>query len=110
MAGQLVTSLLFMSLFVLSLPALRSESGKIAIYWGQHSGEGSLKDTCASGNYKFVNIAFLSSFGNGSIPVLNLADHCDNSTTCAFLSSEIKSCQDQNIKVMYTCRYYNILI
>lgn len=92
-------TLIFIFLFVLfSLAAL--EAGKIAVYWGQNGQEGSLQDTCASGLYEFVNIAFLSSFGNGSIPVLNLASHCDPNTTCASLSSEIKSCQGQNIKVM----------
>ncbi|KAL3570486.1 hypothetical protein D5086_027735 [Populus alba] len=49
----------------------------IAIYWGQNGNEGSLADTCNSGNYQFVNVAFLSSFGNGQSPVLNLAGHCD---------------------------------
>ncbi|KAL3570637.1 hypothetical protein D5086_027886 [Populus alba] len=52
-------------------------TGGIAIYWGQNGNEGSLADTCNSGNYQFVNVAFLSSFGNGQSPVLNLAGHCD---------------------------------
>ncbi|PRQ37239.1 putative chitinase [Rosa chinensis] len=43
-------------------------------------------------NYKFVNIAFLSSFGNGQTLTINLAGHCDPSTNeCTKLSPEIKS-------------------
>jgi chitinase len=47
---------------------LGSEAGGISIYWGQNGGEGTLAETCATGNYKFVNIAFLSAFGNGQPP------------------------------------------
>ncbi|EEF49014.1 acidic endochitinase SE2 [Ricinus communis] len=78
-----------------------SYGGGIAIYWGQNGNEGTLADTCASGNYQFVNIAFLSSFGNGQPPVLNLAGHCDpSSNTCTGLSSDIRACQGQGIKVL----------
>ncbi|KAI5010803.1 hypothetical protein ZWY2020_012940 [Hordeum vulgare] len=80
---------------------LGSEAGGISIYWGQNGGEGTLAATCATGNYKFVNIAFLSSFGNGQPPVLNLAGHCVRTNGgCASLSSDIKSCQSNGVKVM----------
>ncbi|KAF0909287.1 hypothetical protein E2562_033602 [Oryza meyeriana var. granulata] len=78
-----------------------SHAGSIAIYWGQNNGEGSLADTCTTGNYKFVNIAFLAAFGNGQPPVLNLAGHCDPTNGgCASQSSDIKSCQSHGVKVM----------
>lgn len=81
--------------------AVGSEACGIAIYWGQNGNEGTLAATCATGNYKFVNIAFLTTFGNGQTPVLNLAGHCDPSTSgCTGLSSDIKSCQANGIKVM----------
>jgi chitinase len=54
-----------------------SLAGGISVYWGQNGGEGTLADTCATGNYKFVNLAFLVTFGNGQTPELNLAGHCD---------------------------------
>ncbi|KAM0876662.1 hypothetical protein ACQ4PT_036023 [Festuca glaucescens] len=80
---------------------LRSEDGGISIYWGQNSGEGTLAETCATGNYKFVNIAFLPVFGNGQMPVLNLAGHCDPTNGgCASQSSDIKACQSSGVKVM----------
>ncbi|KAE8807820.1 Acidic endochitinase [Hordeum vulgare] len=80
---------------------LGSEAGGISIYWGQNGGEGTLAATCATGNYKFVNIAFLSSFGNDQPPVLNLAGHCvPTNGGCSSLSSDIKSCQSQGVKVM----------
>nr|AAB34670.1 chitinase-B, PLC-B [Phytolacca americana=pokeweed, leaves, Peptide, 274 aa] [Phytolacca americana] len=75
--------------------------GGIAIYWGQNGGEGTLRDTCNSGLYSYVNIGFLSTFGNGQTPQLNLAGHCDPSSGgCKQLSNSIKQCQSQGIKVM----------
>ncbi|XVE73784.1 hypothetical protein DITRI_Ditri11bG0146200 [Diplodiscus trichospermus] len=75
--------------------------GGITIYWGQNGNEGTLAETCAMGNYDFVNIAFLPTFGNGQTPMINLAGHCDPSSNgCTGLSSDIKSCQAKGLKVM----------
>ncbi|KAG9441615.1 hypothetical protein H6P81_017469 [Aristolochia fimbriata] len=62
--------------------------------------EGTLAETCSSGNYAFVNIAFLPTFENGQTPVLYLAGHYDPSSTngCTGLSKDIKACQKQGIK------------
>ncbi|KAF8380134.1 hypothetical protein HHK36_027616 [Tetracentron sinense] len=79
------------------------DAGGIAIYWGQNGNEGTLTETCATGNYDFVNIAFLPTFGNGQTPMINLAGHCDPYTNgCTGLSDEIQACQSQGIKVMLT--------
>ncbi|KAL6616418.1 hypothetical protein ACP70R_038688 [Stipagrostis hirtigluma subsp. patula] len=73
----------------------------IAVYWGQDGGEGRLAEACETGNYKFVNLAFLTAFGRGQTPVLNLAGHCNPATNgCTFLSDEIKSCQSRGMKVL----------
>ncbi|CAL4974621.1 unnamed protein product [Urochloa decumbens] len=76
----------------------------ISVYWGQNGGEGSLAETCSSGLYAFVVIAFLSTFGNGQTPVLNLAGHCDpglhGAGGCAVLSKDIASCQSRGVKVL----------
>ncbi|KAK8928360.1 hypothetical protein KSP39_PZI017921 [Platanthera zijinensis] len=49
----------------------------------------------------FVILAFLYTFGNGQKPQLNLASHCDPfSDGCTGLSSDIKSCQANGIKVL----------
>ncbi|CAL0318421.1 unnamed protein product [Lupinus luteus] len=78
-----------------------SHAGVISIYWGQNGDEGSLADACNTGNYAIVNIAFLSSFGNGNNPKLNLGSHCDASNNgCSFLSNQITTCQKLGIKVM----------
>ncbi|XP_052171681.1 acidic endochitinase-like [Diospyros lotus] len=78
-----------------------SHGGNISIYWGQNGKEGSLADTCAFGHYGIVNIAFLSTFGNGQTPVLNLARHCDPAAgNCTGLSSDIKACQASGVKVL----------
>ncbi|KAI3444474.1 hypothetical protein Pfo_001139 [Paulownia fortunei] len=90
----------FLPLVMLML-VVGSEAGGISIYWGQNGNEGTLADTCATGNYEYVILAFLASFGNGQKPMLNLAGHCDPySDGCTGLSSEIKSCQAKGIKVL----------
>ncbi|KAK4480718.1 hypothetical protein RD792_013800 [Penstemon davidsonii] len=78
-----------------------SQDTGIAVYWGQNGGEGTLADTCATGNYRFVNIGFLTTFGNGQTPVLNLAGHCDPpSGTCTSQSNDIRACQSRGIRVL----------
>ncbi|KAF8740628.1 hypothetical protein HU200_013789 [Digitaria exilis] len=79
-----------------------SHGGGIAVYWGQNGNEGTLAQTCATGNYAFVNIAFLCSFGSGQeTPQLNLAGHCDPySNACTSLSADINLCQSKGVKVM----------
>ncbi|KAI6669192.1 hypothetical protein NL676_004077 [Syzygium grande] len=72
---------------------------------GQNGNEGTLQETCATGNYDFVNIAFLPTFGNGQQPMINLAGHCDPTVNgCLGLSSDIQSCQARGIKVMLSLR------
>ncbi|XP_059302809.1 acidic endochitinase-like [Lycium ferocissimum] len=88
------------SLSILIL-VLSCDAGGISIYWGQNANEGTLSETCATGNYEIVNIAFLATFGNGQQPTINLAGHCDPSLgECTKLSSDIKSCQSKGIKVI----------
>ncbi|KAB5524206.1 hypothetical protein DKX38_021955 [Salix brachista] len=100
MACQSKALTLLLSILLVSFCKPSNGAG-IAIYWGQDGGEGSLADTCNTGNFQFVNVAFLSSFGNGQTPVLNLAGHCDpGSGTCTVFSDQIKSCQSQGIKVL----------
>ncbi|GAU39775.1 hypothetical protein TSUD_220190 [Trifolium subterraneum] len=98
--AKLAISVSFLSLILLAL-AYGSNAGSIAIYWGQNSNEGTLAQTCATGNYEFVILAFLPTFGNGQKPMINLAGHCDPySNTCTKLTSDIKSCQAKGIKVL----------
>ncbi|KAK1285008.1 hypothetical protein QJS10_CPB20g02105 [Acorus calamus] len=90
--------LLFMLVITL---VTQTDAGGIAVYWGQDGREGTLDAACATGNYAFVNIAFLSSFGNGKMPALNLAGHCNPSAgTCKVISTAIRTCQSKGIKVM----------
>ncbi|XP_020184938.1 uncharacterized protein [Aegilops tauschii subsp. strangulata] len=84
-----------------ALAAAAAESANIAVYWGQNATEGTLRDTCGTGLYAYVNLAFLSIFGAGRAPVLNLADHCDPpSGSCATLAADIGSCQSAGVKVL----------
>lgn len=100
MAFQVSKILSFISSLFLIL-VVGIEGGGISIYWGQNRNEGTLAETCASGNYDFVNLAFLATFGNGRTPMINLAGHCDPTVSgCTGLSSDIKSCQEKGIKVM----------
>lgn len=98
--AKLANSVSFFSMIVLAL-AYGSNAGSIAIYWGQNGNEGTLAQTCATGNYEFVILAFLPSFGNGQKPMINLAGHCDPySNACTKLTPDIKSCQAKGIKVL----------
>ncbi|KAK9672554.1 hypothetical protein RND81_12G108100 [Saponaria officinalis] len=50
---------------------------------------------------RYVNLAFLNIFGEGQVPSLNLAGHCDpTSGGCVGMSDDFKFCQSQGIKVM----------
>ncbi|KMT16116.1 hypothetical protein BVRB_3g052780 [Beta vulgaris subsp. vulgaris] len=97
-----------MSIFTLTFFILASQlmnhchGAGIAIYWGQNGGEGSLAAACATGNYEFINIAFLNVFGNGRVPRLNLAGHCNPSIagSCSRIGNDITTCQLQGIRVL----------
>lgn len=96
-----VSPLLLFPLLLLSLFKSSVDAAGIAVYWGQNGNEGSLADACNTGNYQFVNIAFLNTFGNGQTPQLNLAGHCNPATNgCTKFSDEIKTCQGKGIKVL----------
>ncbi|KAE8732156.1 Acidic endochitinase [Hibiscus syriacus] len=100
MAIKSAISFAFISSLILVLVS-GTNAGDIAIYRGQNRNEGTLAETCATGNYGFVNLAFLPTFGNGQTPMINLAGHCDPySNGCTNLSSDIRSCQAKGIKVM----------
>ncbi|KAL5219796.1 hypothetical protein ABZP36_024509 [Zizania latifolia] len=94
MAAKLKLSPLIAFLLLAGMAGM-SRAGNIAVYWGQNGNEGTLADACNSGLYAYVMIAFLSTFGNGQTPVLNLAGHSK-----AGISSDIQTCQSQNIKVL----------
>ncbi|KAI6672408.1 hypothetical protein NL676_000314 [Syzygium grande] len=96
------TPYLSLLLLVFSSSLIRaSHGGGIAIYWGQNGNEGTLASTCATGRYAYVNLAFLYKFGSGQTPEINLAGHCDPASGgCTSISSGIRSCQNQGIKVM----------
>uniref|UniRef100_A0A0D9V037 chitinase n=1 Tax=Leersia perrieri TaxID=77586 RepID=A0A0D9V037_9ORYZ len=86
---------------LLVLSSHGAHGGSIAIYWGQNGNEGTLASTCDTGNYAFVNLAFLCSFGSGQTPQLNLAGHCDAySGTCANLTADIAHCQSMGVKIL----------
>ena len=75
----------FLALVMLLL-VVGSNAGGIAIYWGQNGNEGTLAETCGTGNYEFVILAFLATFGGGRTPMINLAGHCDPYSNGCFLS------------------------
>ncbi|KAF2315521.1 hypothetical protein GH714_039984 [Hevea brasiliensis] len=101
MGRKFQASPLFVRLAVLALVIRFCDAGGIAIYWGQNGLEGTLNQTCDTGRYSYVNIAFLNKFGNGQTPEINLAGHCNPATNgCTIAGSEIKHCQELGIKVM----------
>ncbi|KAM3333917.1 hypothetical protein ACQJBY_028779 [Aegilops geniculata] len=94
-------ALLQLTATLLVAPLATCHAGSIAVYWGQNDGEASLAETCASGNYEFVILAFLPKFGKGQTPQLDLGSHCDASSGgCKSQSKEIQSCQRGGVKVL----------
>ncbi|KAF7813007.1 Acidic endochitinase [Senna tora] len=95
--------LLFLSLtfFILSSSNAQTcdSTGGIAVYWGQNTGEGTLHDACATGNYKYVVIQYLHIYDDGSYPELKLAGGDTED-----LGSDIVYCQSQDIKVLLSHR------
>ncbi|XBI30331.1 hypothetical protein VPH35_054101 [Triticum aestivum] len=101
MASELLPAVLLISVASLAGLAAGARASGVAIYWGQNGNEGTLAQTCASGNYKFVNVAFLYTFGKGQTPLLNLAGHCDPASDgCTGVGADVRSCQRLGIKVM----------
>ncbi|KAJ0110736.1 hypothetical protein Patl1_00535 [Pistacia atlantica] len=95
------SSFAILSLLTLLALVSKSNAGVIVVYWGQNGNEGTLTSTCATGNYEIVNIAFLSQFGNGQKPQINLAGHCNPASNgCQSVSTDIRYCQSRGIKVL----------
>jgi chitinase len=96
------SSLLFtVSLLSIATDAAHPNPVQIAVYWGQNGNEGTLADACNSGLYVYVMVSFLSTFGNGQTPGINLAGHCDPpSGDCRVLSSDITTCQSYGVRVL----------
>ncbi|KAE8797865.1 hevamine-A-like [Hordeum vulgare] len=111
MASDLFLAALLISVASLAGLAAGARAGGIAIYWGQNGNEGTLAQTCASGNYKFVNVAFLYTFGKGQAPLLNLAGHCDPATSgsCTFVGADVRSCQRLGIRLVARYLWENYL-
>ncbi|KAA0033735.1 hevamine-A-like [Cucumis melo var. makuwa] len=101
-ASNLQTLSLLLCLLTLTrLSTSEAATGGITVYWGQSTAEGTLRETCATGRYKYVILAFLNNFGNGRTPSINLSGHCNPATGgCTVLSQNIKFCQRMRVKVL----------
>ncbi|KAK3024488.1 hypothetical protein RJ639_043805 [Escallonia herrerae] len=89
MAFRSPFSLALLSSLVLLL-VVGSNAGGISINWGQNGNEGTLAETCATGNYDYWPDY-----------MINLAGHCDPfSNGCTKISPDIESCQAKGVKVM----------
>ncbi|CAO2149542.1 unnamed protein product [Urochloa humidicola] len=68
--------------------------GDIAVYWGRHKDEGTLREACDTGTYTTVLISFLGAFGHGTY-TLDLSGH-----PLASIGDDIKHCQSKGILVL----------
>ncbi|CAM0153079.1 unnamed protein product [Urochloa decumbens] len=68
--------------------------GDIAVYWGRHKDEGTLREACDTGAYTTVLISFLSAFGHGTY-TLDLSGH-----PVAGVGDDIKYCQSKGVLVL----------
>lgn len=91
-------------LLLIILASIYSEAitgGGIATYWGQNTREGRLTAACATGKFQIINIGFLSTFGNGRPPQVNLTRHCSPvSNGCRNVSVGVLNCRNDGVKVM----------
>ncbi|CAJ1976973.1 unnamed protein product [Sphenostylis stenocarpa] len=88
-------------LSLLTSSLAKKEKPGIAVYWGQNPGDGSLQDTCNSGNYKIVLMSYLKEFGCKRDPALDFDGHCGvGIRSCTRLRYEIQSCQRKGVKVL----------
>nr|CAB3486720.1 unnamed protein product [Digitaria exilis] len=74
--------------------AATGKTGRITVYWGQTSSEGSLHKACQSNLYSAVILSFLTKFGHGSYK-LDLTGH-----SWSAVGPDIKYCQSKNILVL----------
>ncbi|GJN37188.1 hypothetical protein PR202_gb26116 [Eleusine coracana subsp. coracana] len=70
------------------------KTGKITVYWGQNTNEGSLRQTCETRLYSTVIISFLTDFGSGNYK-LNLAGH-----SLSEVGPDVDYCQSRKIQVL----------
>ncbi|KAL6638469.1 hypothetical protein ACP70R_023964 [Stipagrostis hirtigluma subsp. patula] len=82
--------------------AASAAAAKIAVYWGHNVDEGTLAEACGTGQYAFVNIAFLPKFGRGQDPFLDLDGHCNTTSArgCPRVRDDIQTCQSLGVKVL----------
>uniref|UniRef100_A0A1D1YFA3 chitinase n=1 Tax=Anthurium amnicola TaxID=1678845 RepID=A0A1D1YFA3_9ARAE len=98
--SPLPLALFLMGVMVVASMA-KADGASIATYWGQNQEEGKLSKACATGNYDYITIASLTTFGSGRAPALDLHGHC-NATRggCSGLGREIRACQRRGVKVL----------
>nr|BAC79552.1 putative class III chitinase homologue [Oryza sativa Japonica Group]BAD30630.1 putative class III chitinase homologue [Oryza sativa Japonica Group] len=74
-------------------PATADDPG-LAVYWGRHKEEGSLREACDTGRYNTVIITFYNVFGYGRYS-LDISGH-----PLAAVGADIKHCQSRGITVL----------
>jgi chitinase len=101
MASQPKTlTLLLIPLLICFLFASAQAATNVAVYWGQDSREGTLKEACDTGLYSYIILSYLTTSGRARTPVLNLAGHCNPFRGgCTRLSTQITDCQRKGIKI-----------
>ncbi|XP_048560964.1 hevamine-A-like [Triticum urartu] len=78
----------------LGTAAATGKTGRITVYWGQTSSEGSLRKACESKLYSTVILSFLTNFGRGKYK-LDLAGH-----PWKDVGHDVKYCQSKKILVL----------
>jgi chitinase len=91
LALVIVCSVLFS---LIGTSAATGKTGRITVYWGQTSNEGSLRKACESKLYSTVILSFLNNFGSGKYG-LNLAGH-----SWAAVGPDVKYCQSKKVLVL----------
>uniref|UniRef100_A0A0E0BMD9 GH18 domain-containing protein n=1 Tax=Oryza glumipatula TaxID=40148 RepID=A0A0E0BMD9_9ORYZ len=74
--------------------------GQLAVFWGRHKEEGSLREACDTGRYNIVVITFFNVFGyqRGRYG-LDISGH-----PVAAVAADIKHCQNAQKEWHYRCQ------
>ncbi|CAO2141625.1 unnamed protein product [Urochloa humidicola] len=81
-----------------AMAVLENQTGQVAVFWGRHKDEGSLREACDSGMYTGIIISFLNVYGNGKYH-LDLSGH-----QLTGVGDDIKHCQSAGISISLSIR------
>uniref|UniRef100_A0A0D9XVM6 GH18 domain-containing protein n=1 Tax=Leersia perrieri TaxID=77586 RepID=A0A0D9XVM6_9ORYZ len=95
--SSVAVAVILLAVLLQSAGAYYHPQGKretVAVFWGRNKDEGSLRQTCDTGDYNIVIISFLSVFGHGKY-WLDLSGH-----DLRHVGADIRHCQSKGVYML----------